>query len=227
MKKLFVVIAIIYSANMVNAQIFHHKDSTRNLPIWQLGVGGYMGTQFLHPEEKTIEVYWGNGNKNGFDQGLLLGIRLNIYKHWTLVLDARSIKKSGSVGSDNYLVPFHFIQKGTQLPCLLTYTIYNRKNQEFLGITGGLSFNRMSYQTYNPSIYLIRYPVEIDRAFKQRYTSYVFGLSKKLPITNRNGAVVFGEWEYNPEGFSIYYNGGIAQSHYRLSSIRLGLYVTL
>jgi hypothetical protein len=228
MKKTIVFIVFICSANIGKTQIFHPKDSARQLPIWQLGAGGYMGTQFLHPEENTPEVYWGNGNKNGYDKGLLLGLRLNIHKHWTLGLDARQVKKSGSVGSDNFPIPFNFTQIGTQFPCMLTYNFYTRNNKELLSITTGVIFNRMSYETYNPNIYLIRYPLEINRAFKQRYTSYMFGLSKKLPFTKRNSAVVFGEWEYNPEGFTIYYNaGGTVQSHYRLSSIRLGLYVTL
>ena len=229
MKQLSLILISCCFVQQTNAQIFHLKDSSRKQPIWQFSLGGYLGTQFLHPQDRGDENYWGNSTTNGFDKGLLLGLHLNIYKNWALRFDARKVKKSGSVGYDKNGVAdgFHFVQNGIQLPCLLTYTFHNQRDQELLGMSVGLIFNRMSYQTSRYDASRIRNSFEIDRAFQQRYTSYVVGLSKKIAFTKRNRLVVFGEWEYHPSGFTIYYKTVNAQNHYRLSSARLGLYVTL
>lgn len=205
-KILFTLICLLWQIHS-HAQIFWGKDSVRQIPIIQIGQGGYVGQHVIKPTSTDFTY----NNANGYDHGLFIKLITNITKAWSISVDARITDKSCFVALQNeaFSESFNVQVSGLQVPLLLSYAFSNRKHQELFTLSAGLAFNRMKYDTKNSQFiafidsWTTGTGVDKIRNKDNTYYTYLFSLSKKIEFNKRNSMVIFNEWEYNPEIFVV------------------------
>ena len=225
MKTIITVIITVLFLSKAEAQLFHPKDSIRQQAIMQVGVGGYMGTHSFIPTTLGFTFR----NEPGYDQGLLLKFKVNIYKGLCVSTDVRYIKRSAMVDLTNHVLTEHFYMtmSGIQAPCMLTYTFKTKKQSEILAISAGIAFNQMNYKLssdfYDRNVlsWATTNPIEQLNGAKHKDYSFLVGLSKTFALTSRLQLLVFNEYEFKKDRLILnnyFYNSTTSQSEKYLSS---------
>jgi hypothetical protein len=187
----------IINLDVTTAQIFHPKDSVRKQRVMQVGVGVYYGINHITPITPNFRYF----TNDGYDKGILMGLRVNLTKHFVLDANYRISQQTCMIGMQNeaFYESFHLTGNSLNIPLILRYNIL-KNQQNILTLLMGIAYQKTRYSASNPVYDLVpgylsttRSGVEFIDGSNTNYWNYTIGISKEIYLSQNTQFSVFTE----------------------------------
>jgi hypothetical protein len=202
--KSFLIIILLFISIQGQAQVIWKNDSLKRSDVIQFAAGVYYGTFQVNQNNSTINYL----KFNGWERGFKAELQAKLLPTLSFLLTWKKLEQGIMMyyWHPDFYESYMLLNKRSSIVPAVAYTIRSKKKKELISMFVGVSFNQVDFSVPFPSNFNLSSPYSINNtgadklnAYVYSNHSYLFGLSRGMPLAAGFSLHTFAEVEYTPK----------------------------
>lgn len=202
--KVFLIVILLFISIQGQAQWIWKNDSLKRSDMIQFAAGVYYGTFEVNQNNSSINYL----KFKGWERGFKAELQAKLSPTLSFLLTWKKLEQGIMMyyWHPDFYESYMLLNKRSSIVPTVAYTIRSKKKKELISMFAGVSFNQVDFSVPFPSNFNLSSPYSINNtgamklnAFVYSNHSYLFGLSKGMPLAAGFSLHTFAEAEYTPK----------------------------